>query len=112
MVDSGMGDSHALAFASAWKKTKEDQLKRVKNQSTFGSPFRLDSVDWNVHLQMKGSTPDIERVKPKAILQMNLQDCCSEDKRQKDIKVELDRKQLEDMFNDLETIQSQLDALT
>ena len=111
LKEGGVQEKHCLAFATAWNREKDQLLKRIKKES-FGAPAALESVDWKVHLQVKGSEADVEQIIPKAVFELLLQDQQKDGTAAKSISMELNRQELERLYNNFEEIQGQLDALT
>ena len=111
LKDQSMSEQHCLAFATAWKRKWEEVLKRIKRRA-FGAPATLESVDWRIHLQVDGSSPEVEPVCPKAVFDLQLEHQSGDPDKMKFLSVEFDRKELEQLYNNFEEIQSQLDALT
>ncbi|QDZ20754.1 COMM domain-containing protein [Chloropicon primus] len=111
LKEVGVAEQHCLAFGTAWKRKREEVLRRIKKKG-FGAPASLESVDWRVHLQVKGSDPSVEQICPKAVLDLHLLDQSRDEEKKKALTFELDRKDLEKLYNNFEEIQSQLDALS
>ena len=106
----GSVEQHCLAFGTAWRREAEGVLKRVKKKA-FGAPASLASVDWRIHLQVTGSDEALEKVCPKAVLDLELQDQSKEEEKGKVLSLEF-KEDLERLYNNFEEIQGQLDALT
>ena len=131
LKESGVAEQHCLAFATAWKREKDQVIKRVKKKN-FSGPCTLESVDWKVHLEVKkgsaeepSTTTAAEAKKPattiipKAVFQLELKDQSKAQDNMdmgnattKTVSLEFDRSQLEQLYKNVEEIQSQLDALT
>ena len=113
MKEAGAAAGHCEALAVAWGRGRDDVLGRVKGE-VFGAPLYLDSTDWKVHVQVKGS-PAVEEVKPKAVIRLNLKDATAKRGDPKaggeGVNLEFDRKQLTKLFVQLEDIQHALDDL-
>merc|ERR1711981_161338 len=52
LKDSGMGEQHCLAFATAWNREKDGVIRRIKKDNFAGGPLSLESVDWKVHVEV------------------------------------------------------------
>jgi len=111
LKEAGVEEQHCLAFGTAWRRKREGVLKRVKKKA-FGAPASLASVDWRIYLQVTGSDEALEKVCPKAVLDLELQDQSKEEEKGKVLSLEFGREDLERLYNNFEEIQGQLDALT
>ncbi|XP_063215934.1 COMM domain-containing protein 10 [Bacillus rossius redtenbacheri] len=98
----------AESLASSWAAAARPIVDRLRRMSIF--PMRLDDVHWKLNLQTASSAHGREKT-PKAVLQFELK--CAQDGvvSDEDLSMEFDHEELYRFYNQLERIQTQLDAL-
>ncbi|XP_034780625.2 COMM domain-containing protein 10-like isoform X1 [Acipenser ruthenus] len=97
----------AEAFAQAWATTGQETVEKFR-QRMF-APKKLESVGWQLSLQMAQST-QAKMKSPCAVLELGVRSEDSENSEK--MFVEFSHEELLDFYNKLETIQAQLDSLT
>jgi hypothetical protein len=106
LIERGASATLASACGGAWASKGEEALKRVKS-TPFGTPKILTDVQWELVLPLTGSEQellgclDIELSEPtpSGVMKRETFNC------------EFDHAALIDFFRDVETIQTQIDAL-
>ncbi|KAM9331153.1 COMM domain-containing protein 10 [Gastrophryne carolinensis] len=95
------------AFAGAWQNAGQETVEKFRQRIL--TPRKLETIAWQLNLQMAQSTQ--ARMKsPQAVLELGVS---TEDSKNLDtVFAEFDHRQLLDFYNQLETIQAQLDSLT
>ncbi|XP_031832563.1 COMM domain containing 10 protein valette [Nomia melanderi] len=96
-------DEKIQIFLNAWITYGKGIIDNFRQQSIF--PVQVKDIDWCLNIQASSSTIKKD-VRPMALLQLNLTG-----ERQSKLTVEFDKKELTDLYHNLEKIQSQLDAL-
>ncbi|CAN9513084.1 unnamed protein product [Ophioblennius macclurei] len=94
-------------FSQTWATAGPELVDKLKRN--IFSPKKLEHVSWQLNLQMAQSSH--ARLKsPSAVLQLGLR---NEDAEvQENVFVEFNHQELLDFYNQLETVQEQLDSLT
>ncbi|XP_078070753.1 COMM domain-containing protein 10 [Mustelus asterias] len=102
-----LSQEKAEAFAQAWTNMGQDIVEKLR-QSTF-APKKLEKIGFCLNLEMGHST-QAKMKSPHAILELgiNSEDCENTEK----VLLEFNHGELLEFYNKLETIQTQLDALT
>ena len=109
LQQAGLEHPQALAFAHVWKGHKDDFFSRL-GEHTLGAPHVLESIDWV--LQMSTGQQNLEKMKElNAVFEFGLGSASNSVKEDK-LTVEFDHESLQKFYNQLETIQSQLDGLS
>ncbi|XP_003706670.1 COMM domain containing 10 protein valette [Megachile rotundata] len=96
-------DDKIQIFLNAWVTYGKRIIDNFRQISIF--PTQVKDIDWCLNIQAASSTIKKD-VRPMALMQLNL---TGED--QSKLTVEFDKKQLINLYENLEKIQSQLDAL-
>lgn len=96
-------DDKVQIFLHAWVTYGKGIIENFRQQSIF--PVQVKDIDWSLNVQVASSTIK-KNVRPVALLQLNL----TAEQRSK-LTAEFDKKELTDLYQNLEKIQSQLDAL-
>ncbi|KAF7990075.1 hypothetical protein HCN44_009018 [Aphidius gifuensis] len=91
-------------FVNSWMTHAKNIIDNLKKKSIF--PTQLEDVNWSLNVQ--ASTSDDPNVsKPVALIQLGLRNA---DKKER-VTVEFDKKSLTELYQGLEKIQQQLDAI-
>lgn len=90
-------------FTSTWVTYRRDIIENLRQKSIF--PIQLKDINWHLNVQSSSSTISKE-ARPVALLQLSL----SGDQTST-LTTEFDKKQLTDLYYNMEKIQAQLDAL-
>uniref|UniRef100_A0A8K9XMR2 COMM domain containing 10 n=1 Tax=Oncorhynchus mykiss TaxID=8022 RepID=A0A8K9XMR2_ONCMY len=98
----------AEAFCQAWTAVCPDVVEKVR-QRIF-APKKLEHVGWQLNLQMAKST-QAKLKDPHAVLELGVRNEDSESVVEK-VFVEFSHQELLQFYNQLETVQAQLDSLT
>ena len=109
---AGLEKLQAMAFAKVWHESGDAFLDKLKAH-TLGAPKQLDAVSWR--LQMTMGQRGLSKTKDlNAVFNLELVDesASEEAEARESITVQFDQAQLEEFYEQLEMIQSQLDALT
>ena len=96
-------DDKVQIFLHAWLTYGKGIIDNFRQQSIF--PVQVKDIDWSLNVQVASSTIK-KNVRPIALLQLNL----TGEQRSK-LTAEFDKRELTDLYQNLEKIQSQLDAL-
>jgi len=106
---SSVINAKARAFGQAWKEEAGEYITKLRKKPIV--PLEADSIDWRLHLQIGQS--NIYRLKePTAILQIGLHSTSDTSKKSpENVTMELNHKELYELFEKLEIIQEQLDNL-
>lgn len=100
----------AMAFGRVWTKASPAMLTRLQ-QHTLGAPAVLRDVDWRLQLTM--SHQRLDRTKDiNAVFDFVLGDASANSAHDECISVEATQTQVEALYESMERIQQQLDALT
>lgn len=96
-------DDKVQIFLNAWITYGKGIIDHLRQMSIF--PVQVQKIDWCLNIQAASST--IKRdARPMALLQLNLTG-----EEESKLTVEFDKKELVDLYQNLEKIQSQLDVL-
>mmetsp|Transcript_17604 Transcript_17604/g.42968 ORF Transcript_17604/g.42968 Transcript_17604/m.42968 type:complete len:211 (-) Transcript_17604:161-793(-) len=116
---AGMSQEPAEAYSRVWHEQRRVLVKKLQ-QFTLGAPKVLVDTDWRFNLKMSSQAFEKEK-ELKSVVRFSLGDATlltpgSEDEESKkngveDICLELGKDGLVDLYNKLETIQTQIDAL-
>lgn len=108
LAESGFSDEHAQAIRDVWASEAEALLVRVRNQE-FG-PKILDSISWDVSVQ---SSEDAQgrMANPTVVMELGIQSV-DNPSSVNHIAVESTHEDLRGLFDNLERIQEQLDAIS
>ncbi|XP_076177477.1 COMM domain containing 10 protein valette [Ptiloglossa arizonensis] len=96
-------DDKVQIFLNAWVTYGKCIIDNFKQKSIF--PIQVKDIDWCLNIQAASSTIKKD-VRPMALLQLNLTG-----EQESKLTVEFDKKELTELYQNLEKIQSQLDAL-
>ncbi|XP_076297872.1 COMM domain containing 10 protein valette [Lasioglossum baleicum] len=96
-------DKKIQIFLNAWIAYGKGIIDNFRQQSIF--PVQVKDIDWSLNIQAASSAIKKD-VRPMALLQLNLTG-----EQQSKLTVEFDKKELIDLYQNLEKIQSQLDVL-
>ncbi|XP_076244812.1 COMM domain containing 10 protein valette [Calliopsis andreniformis] len=96
-------DEKVQIFLNAWVTYGKAIIDNFRQKSVF--PIQVKDIDWCLNVQASSSTIKKD-VRPIALLQLNLTG-----EQQSKLTVEFNKKELIDLYQNLEKIQSQLDAL-
>mmetsp|Transcript_10892 Transcript_10892/g.14179 ORF Transcript_10892/g.14179 Transcript_10892/m.14179 type:complete len:202 (-) Transcript_10892:294-899(-) len=110
LLKAGMDDAHCTAAKDVWEKDSQTFISNLKEQ-TMGGPKILSNSEWRFHLAM-GDSGVSKLYEPCAMFDLTLQDShqgkeCNEEV----LTVEYSHSELYDFFQNMETIQEQLDQL-
>ncbi|KAJ8029544.1 COMM domain-containing protein 10 [Holothuria leucospilota] len=102
----GLNEEKVTLFEKSWTSQAKDVVERLRKKTLI--PNQLQEVNWRMNLQM--AQADRTKMKtPNAMFELVV----SQDDGGKDrIQMEFNHEQLYQFYSQLETIQSQLDALT
>ncbi|XP_062583173.1 COMM domain-containing protein 10-like, partial [Saccostrea cucullata] len=93
-------------IVDAWKSTAADVVTKLRQRSI--TPKCLEDINWRLNLQMAQSTKAKMKL-PNAMFELGVKDENSENKEK--IHFEMTHDELYSFYNQLETIQKQLDGL-
>ncbi|KZC04166.1 COMM domain-containing protein 10 [Dufourea novaeangliae] len=96
-------DEKIQIFLNAWVTYGKGIIDNFRQQSMF--PVQVKDIDWCLSIQASSSAIKKD-VRPVALLQLNLTG-----EKDSKLTVEFDKKELTDLYQNLEKIQAQLDAL-
>ncbi|XP_066473065.1 COMM domain-containing protein 10 isoform X2 [Tiliqua scincoides] len=102
-VDHDKAEVFATTWAAAGPETVEKFRQRIL------SPQKLETVGWQLNLQMAQSTQAKQKA-PQAVLELGVSN--DDSKALEKVFVEFSHQELFEFYNKLETIQAQLDSLT
>nr|XP_016850355.1 PREDICTED: COMM domain-containing protein 10 [Anolis carolinensis] len=94
-------------LATAWAASGPEVVEKFRQRIL--SPHKLDSVGWQLNLQMAQST-QAKQKSPKAVLELGITN--EDSKNMEKVFVEFSHEELFEFYNKLESIQAQLDSLT
>ncbi|XP_033340037.2 COMM domain containing 10 protein valette [Megalopta genalis] len=104
LKDTFQADNEKIQiFLNAWIAYGKGIIDNFRQESIF--PIQVKDIDWCLNIQAASSAIKKD-VRPMALLQLNLVG-----EQQSQLTVEFDKKGLTDLYQNLEKIQSQLDAL-
>ncbi|KAJ7335679.1 hypothetical protein JRQ81_013620 [Phrynocephalus forsythii] len=104
---SSMSPDKAELFATAWAAAGPETMEKFR-QRIF-SPQKLETVGWQLNLQMAQST-QAKQKSPQAVLELGVNN--EDSKSMEKVFVEFSHEELFEFYNKLESIQAQLDSLT
>ncbi|XP_022329094.1 COMM domain-containing protein 10-like [Crassostrea virginica] len=93
-------------IVEAWKNTAADVVSKLRQRSI--NPRRLEEIKWRLNLQMAQSNKSKMKL-PNAMFELQVNNEDSEDKEK--VRFEMTHEELYSFYNQLETIQKQLDNL-
>ncbi|XP_053972339.1 COMM domain-containing protein 10 [Hylaeus anthracinus] len=96
-------DDKVQIFVNAWVTYGKCIIDNFRQKSIF--PVQVKDIDWCLNIQAASSTIKKD-VRPMALMQLNLTG-----EQQSKLTVEFDKKELTELYQNLEKLQSQLDAL-
>lgn len=96
-------DDKVQIFVNAWVAYGKGIIDNFRQKSIF--PVQVKDIDWCLNVQAASSTIKKD-VRPIALLRLNLTG-----EQQSKLTVEFNKKELTDLYQNLEKIQSQLDTL-
>lgn len=107
LEEAGMGAVQATTFARAWAEGREALAARLAERQ-MGTPLVLDAVDWR--LQMEVGHQRLSKIRElKTVLNLGLRS--TDDGSTEDLTAEFSLEQLQDLADQMDLVQSQLDAL-
>lgn len=98
----------AESFSQVWATAGPDVVERIRQ--TIFAPKKLEHIGWQLNLQM-GQSSQSEQKEPRAVLDLGVGEQDESENLQK-VHVEFNHQELLEFYNQLETIQAQLDSLT
>ncbi|XP_057319582.1 COMM domain-containing protein 10 [Microplitis mediator] len=107
-MESSMNDKFSLSedkisiFVNAWTTYSKQIIDTLRRKSVF--PNRVEDINWSFNIQASSPAHAADN-KPVLLLQLNMTG------ESKPLTVEMDKSSLSDLYENLEKIQSQLDAL-
>nr|XP_020635708.1 COMM domain-containing protein 10 isoform X1 [Pogona vitticeps] len=107
LENSGMDPDKAEVFATVWAAAGPETVEKFR-QRIF-SPQKLETVGWQLNLQMAQST-QAKQKSPQAVLELGVNN--EDSKTMEKVFVEFSHEELFEFYNKLESIQAQLDSLT
>ncbi|XP_077200466.1 COMM domain-containing protein 10 isoform X2 [Paroedura picta] len=107
LENSHVDRDKAEAFATTWAAAGPDTVEKFRQRIL--SPQKLETVGWQLNLQMAQST-QAKQKSPKAVLELGVMN--QDSKNMEKVFVEFNHQELFEFYNKLETIQAQLDSLT
>jgi len=108
LIKADMTQEKAEVFFQLWEKHGETVVAKLQEQSI--APLELASVDWRLSINM--SQDDATRLKGMSTMfQFNLRDNANDKAPLQKLQVEMSQSELVTFYNQLETIQQQLDAV-
>ncbi|XP_052784943.1 COMM domain-containing protein 10-like [Mya arenaria] len=102
-----MEEDKVTALVEAWTSSGRDVLQKLRQRTLL--PHQLDTINWRLNLQMAQSTKTKQKI-PNAMLELGVSRE-ERDSNQK-IRMEFTHEELYQFYNQLETIQKQLDGLS
>ncbi|XP_048735076.1 COMM domain-containing protein 10-like isoform X2 [Ostrea edulis] len=99
-------DNKVKVIIDAWKNTAADVISKLRQRTIM--PKHLEEVNWRLNLQMAQSSKTKMKL-PNAMFELAVRDDDSENKEK--IRFEMTHDELYTFYNQLETIQKQLDNL-
>eukprot|EP01137_Pigoraptor_chileana_P012591 Opistho-2@65133 len=106
LIASGASEEKAQTFSAVWAREGSKYVSRLRDQPFF--PTRLSSVNWSLNLQM--STASLAKLKsPAAFFDLGLD---GETGEKDHVRIEFNHAQLLNLYNQMETVQEQLDQLS
>lgn len=106
MISLGLNESRVAPFIKIWMKNNKELLEDLCPDD-LNKPKRLENIKWQLSLQVCSRAKQKQKV-PKALLQFNL----SQDDKEDLCEFEMDHEELSAFYNQLESIQQKLDALS
>ncbi|XP_071476077.1 COMM domain-containing protein 10-like [Diadema antillarum] len=101
-----LSEEKASLFAKVWTATGKDVVEKLRKRTL--APKQLADVNWRLNLQMCQSSQTKLKT-PNAMLELGVKTDHGETER---IRMEFTHKELYAFYNQLETIQGQLDSLS
>lgn len=109
LQEHSMSDAAVNVFGSVWAASKLAFINKLRSY-TFGAPKVLSDVDWQ--LKLTTSHQDLSKTKVcNSVLNLQLSDA-NDSSKVDNILLEFSKEQLYELFNQLETVQSQLDHIS
>ncbi|XP_044302144.1 COMM domain-containing protein 10 [Varanus komodoensis] len=104
---SNIDHDKAEVFATTWSAAGPEMVEKFRQRIL--SPHKLETVGWQLNLQMAQST-QAKQKSPQAVLELGVTN--EDSKNMEKVFVEFSHEELFEFYNKLETIQTQLDSLT
>lgn len=105
---AGVGEQQIAAFCQVWAIERDALLEKLSNSSVV--PKVLDSVNWRLHVAVaRNNDPSPPVAEPRAIFELKVKD--NDHHTTENLHLEFTQEELFSLFNKLEAIQEQLDAL-
>lgn len=102
-----LNEDKVKVVVEAWTNSAKDVITKLRQRTIV--PKQLESVNWRLNLQMAQSNKVKMKV-PNAMFEFNVTD--ENTPEQEKIKVEFTHEELYAFYNQLETVQKQLDGLS
>ncbi|XP_076995010.1 COMM domain-containing protein 10 isoform X2 [Tamandua tetradactyla] len=97
----------AETFVNVWSTMGQETVEKFRQRIL--SPHKLETVGWQLNLQMAHSA-QANLKSPQAVLQLGVSN--EDSKSLENVLMEFSHKELFDFYNKLEAVQAQLDSLT
>ncbi|XP_062985578.1 COMM domain-containing protein 10 [Elgaria multicarinata webbii] len=104
---SNMDHDKVEVFSTTWAAAGPETVEKFRQRML--SPHKLETVGWQLNLQMAQST-QAKQKSPQAILELGVSN--EDSKNLEKVFVEFSHEELFEFYNKLESIQTQLDSLT
>lgn len=110
LLEVDLNEEHAQIFKAVWEQEGRSVVAKARDREM--CPQTLQSFSWRLQLHM--SEQNLSKLKaPNCLFQFNLKNDSfySDENKEEELVVEFSQDELYSFFNNLETIQSQLDEL-
>jgi len=105
---AGIGEQQIAAFAQVWELERDALLEKLSNSSVV--PQVLDGVNWRLHVAVARNNDTSSPIAaPRALFELKVKD--NDHHTTENVHLEFTQEELFSLFNKLEAIQEQLDAL-
>ncbi|KAL5005499.1 hypothetical protein ScPMuIL_018955 [Solemya velum] len=103
----GVAEEKVSTVVETWQGSARDTIQRLKHRTL--APKQLTDVNWRLNLQMAQASATKQKI-PNAMFELGVTD---EDNSEKEkIRLEFTHDELYQFYNQLETVQKQLDGLS
>ncbi|XP_072037978.1 COMM domain-containing protein 10-like [Amphiura filiformis] len=105
----GLAEDKVAVFVKAWTSSGKGVVEKLRQRTL--APNQLEEVNWRLNLQMAQSSKT-KMKKPNAMFEFVVNGETDDKEQQKKVRMEFNHEELYEFYNQLESIQGQLDSLS
>ena len=111
LTELGLETEKVVLFVDLWNSCASDLVDKLKDKSFELSENRLSSIDWSLKLLSQQNSSADHNPIPLAQIGLTLTNGSTGGQTNQNISIDFDRKELWNLYENLEEIQTQLDSL-